>query len=383
MEVPAAVECSVLVIDDDENSCRSCRRILAQNGNWVEAFHDGEEALQQIRRQPPAVLILDIRMPGLDGFAVLSAVRDIDPDIVVVVITGYATIETAVDAMKAGAYDFLPKPFTPEELRRIVDRGYEHWRLLKEAQRLRCEKQEVERKFFALVSHQLKSPVAAIKQYLDVLVFTSRDQMPEKAADWVQRCQARVGELLAIIEDWLTLARLESSVLCEPDATADLAAIVRNVVSEYQQVPGGMNLSISATAPADLPLVRGNEVSIRMVVGNLVNNAVKYNRPGGLVAVQIYQTNGTVVLEVRDTGVGIPREAQQDLFKEFYRVRNSATEKIPGTGLGLVICRRVVHELGGTIAVHSQEGEGSTFTIHLPTANGADNAQEKSSERHE
>ncbi len=94
--------------------------------------------------------------------------------------------------MKAGAYDFLPKPFTPSELRLIIDRGFERWRLTKEAQRLRHEKEEVEHKFAALVSHQLKSPLVAVKQYLDVLLFSMKDQLPEKAVEWISRSQLRL-----------------------------------------------------------------------------------------------------------------------------------------------------------------------------------------------
>ena len=109
-------------------------------------------------RSTPPLLVVDIKMPELNGFEVIKIVRKVDPDVVIVVITGYATIETAVDAMKMGAYDFLPKPFTPSELRMIIDRGFERWRLTKEAKRLRKEKEEVERKFVTLVSHQLKGP---------------------------------------------------------------------------------------------------------------------------------------------------------------------------------------------------------------------------------
>jgi signal transduction histidine kinase len=380
MLTPAANEQTVVVIDDDEVMCHACQQILQKSGYAVEAFHKGHEGIARLQEIHPPLLIVDIKMPEMDGFEVIKLARGIDPDLVVVVITGYATIETAVEAMKAGAYEFLQKPFTPDELRMVVERGFERWHLTKEAQRLRREKEEVERKFVTLVSHQLKSPVAAIKQYLDVLVFTSRDQLPDKAADWVRRCQVRLGELLAIIEDWLTIARIERKVLCERDDAADLGAVIHSVVSEYQQVPGGASIAISSSIAPDLPAVRGNTVTLSMVVGNLVNNAVKYNRPGGSVLVKAYPADAMVALEVTDTGMGIPEEAKRHIFEEFYRVKNNATEKIPGTGLGLVICKRVAGELGGTIEVQSEEGKGSTFTIRLPIAEKQKELEAKSGE---
>jgi two-component system, sensor histidine kinase and response regulator len=147
---------------------------------------------------------VDLKMPELDGLQVIQRVRQIDPDLVIAVITGYATIATAVDAMKAGAYDFLPKPFTPDELRLIVSRGHERWRLAHESRRLQCEKEVAERRIVTFVSHQLKSPLVAAKQYLDVLLFTSRDDLiGPTAADWIVRAQARLEEMLALIDDWM------------------------------------------------------------------------------------------------------------------------------------------------------------------------------------
>ncbi len=358
----------IVVIDDDDVMRLSCRQILQKAGYQVETFGNGHDGIRRIQEARPALLIVDIKMPEVDGFEVIDIVRKIDPDLVIVVITGYATIETAVDAMKAGAYDFLPKPFTPNELRLIIGRGFERWRLTKEAQRLRREKEDVERKFVSLVSHQLKSPLVAVKQYLDVLMCISREQLPETAAEWVHRSQARLGEMLTIIHDWLALSRIGSGSLCDCRAATDLGAVAAAAILEHQQGPGGVEVSFTASIPPDLPLVRGDEVSLRTLVGNLVSNAVKYNRPGGAVSVNAFRAGSQVTLEVSDTGIGIPEAALHRLFDEFYRVKTPETRNIPGTGLGLAICRRIVSELGGTIDVRSREGEGTTFIIHLSLA---------------
>jgi len=177
----------IIVIDDDEIMRLSCEQILRKSGYRIETYSNGQAGIRRLREIRSPLLIVDIKMPELDGFEVIKIVRNLDPDLSIVVITGYATIETAVDAMKAGAYDFLPKPFTPGELRMIVQRGFERWRLIKEAQRLRREKEDAERKFVTLVSHQLKTPLVAVKQYLDVMVYSLQGQRPEKGMEWIAR----------------------------------------------------------------------------------------------------------------------------------------------------------------------------------------------------
>ena len=370
-----AQEKPVIVIDDDEIMRLSCDQILRKSGYKVETFANGHDGIRRIREIRPPLLIVDIKMPELDGFEVIEIVRQIDPDLVIVVITGYATIETAVDAMKAGAYDFLPKPFTPSELRLIIDRGFERWRLTKEAQRLRHEKEEVEHKFAALVSHQLKTPLVAVKQYLDVLLFSMRDQLPEKAVEWISRSQVRLTEMLTIIQDWLALGKIERGALCDRSSVTDLVYTVDAVVRENQQSTAAADITFETVLAPDLPAVRGDAVSITMLVTNLVSNAVKYNRPPGTVTVRCWHDEGNVLLEVKDSGIGIPESALPRLFEEFYRVKSEATQDIPGTGLGLVICKRIVDELGGSIEVSTREGEFTTFLVRLPAAEGRAEAQ--------
>jgi signal transduction histidine kinase len=361
-------ENTVFVIDDDEIIRRSCEQILQKSGYKVETFANGHEGIERLKQVKPPLLVVDIKMPELDGFEVIKIVRRIDPDVVIVVITGYATIETAVDAMKMGAYDFLPKPFTPSELRLIIERGFERWRLAKETQLLRKQKEEVERKFVTLVSHQLKGPLGAVKQYLDVLLFTCKDQFKGESLDWISRSQARITEMLSLIRDWLMMAKLDRGVLCDRTASSDIGKIIEEVVQEHRELPSSSSLTLSVEIAPGLQQVRGDSVSLSMLVENLVSNAVKYNRPGGKVQVRATEEGKWITLEVSDTGLGIPQSFRPHLFEEFYRVKTPETQNIPGTGLGLVICKKIVDELGGSIEVSSKEGEYTVFTLKLPIA---------------
>ena len=363
----SAQENTIIVIDDDDIIRLSCEQILQKSGYKVETFGNGYEGIERLKQIHPPLLVVDIKMPELDGFEVIKIVRKLDPDVVIVVITGYATIETAVDAMKMGAYDFLPKPFTPSELRLIIDRGCERWRLAQEAKLLRKQKEEVERKFVTLVSHQLKAPLGAVKQYLDVLLYTCRDQLPGDTIEWISRSQTRIAEMISLIQDWLMMAKLDRGALCDRSASSDIGKIVESIVQEHQALPSTHVKLSTEIAPA-LATARGDAVSLNMLVGNLVSNAVKYNKPGGTVTVRAASDGQWITLEVRDTGIGIPADLRSHLFEEFYRVKTPETQNIPGTGLGLVICRRIVDELGGSIEVDSKEGEYTVFTVKLPVA---------------
>jgi two-component system sensor histidine kinase/response regulator len=357
----------IFVIDDDAIIRLSCEQILRKSGFEVKTFGNGHEGIERLKEVRPPLLVVDIKMPELDGFEVIKRVRKIDPEVVIIVITGYATIETAVDAMKMGAYDFLPKPFTPNELRLIIERGFERWRLVQEAKLLRKQKEEVERKFITLVSHQLKGPLGAVKQYLDVLSYTCRNQLSEDTREWISRSQMRIEEMIGLIQDWLMLAKVDGGALCDISAASDVGRIVESIIREHQALPSS-DVRMGAEIPQDLPRARGDAVSLNMLIGNLVSNAVKYNKPGGKVVVRASADAKWITLEVRDTGIGIPQELRSHLFEEFYRVKTPETQDIPGTGLGLVICKKILDELGGSIAVDSHEGAYSVFTVKLPVA---------------
>jgi two-component system, sensor histidine kinase and response regulator len=365
-----APERRVVVIDDDDVILRACRRILQRAGYAVETFDRGAAGIARLDEWRPQILLVDIKMPELDGFQVIQRVRELAPEVVIVVITGYATVETAVEAMKAGAYDFLPKPFTPDELTLIMERSAERWRLAHEAADLRREKEEVERKFVTFVSHQLRTPLVAVRQYLDVLMHTAGDELPETARTWIARSQARLGEMLTLTQDWLTLSKVERGALCERGASADLAAVVGQVLPALQPQADLAAVTVSAAAVAAPCRVGGDEVALSTVVSNLVANAIKYNRAGGKATVSLRTEGAVAVLTIADTGLGIPPEALPCLFTEFFRVSAPDRCDIPGTGLGLAICKRIIDELRGSVAVTSTPGAGSTFEVRLPLAPG-------------
>lgn len=357
----------IVVIDDDAAMRLSCRKILAKAGHQVETFEDGSQGLEAVQRLKPGLVVVDLKMPGVSGMEVISRARQFDRLIVVVVITGYATIDTALEAMKAGAYDFLPKPFSPEELRLIVNRGLERRRLTLESRRIELERELLKRRFVTFVSHQLQTPLAAIHQYLSVLRHLEQSEaVAERRGEWIDRCLKRTGEMQTIIKDWLTVARLECGHLTRHRIQVDLRQIIPNILATYEQTAAQERITLEARLPEEACQVRGDPACLSVLFDNLIVNAINYNRPDGRVTVTAEPRGEEVEVAVADTGVGIPAQYLEFLFDEFFRIRGQDAKKTPGTGLGLFISKKIVTELGGSIAVESQPGAGSTFRVRLP-----------------
>jgi signal transduction histidine kinase len=360
---------TLVVIDDDYAMRLSCERILSKAGFAVHAFEDGARGLTAVADLRPALVLVDLKMPGLSGMEVIPRIREIDPTAVIVVITGYATIGTAVDAMKAGAYDFLPKPFSPDELRLIVRRGLERRQLERVSRQCEVERELMKRRFVSFVSHQLKTPLVAVHQYLEVLARLGDTQEgAAKRREWIGRCLARTDEMRQLIDDWLTLSRIEGGSLGRQRAAVDLHDTLAHLIENHGPAASAAGVTLSLDSHPRLP-VHADPTCLAVLFDNLIGNAITYNRHGGLVHVAATATGGEVVVVVRDTGIGIPADAVPLLFEEFYRVPREGSA-IPGTGLGLPIARRIALELGGTITVESTEGEGSTFRVRLPRRNG-------------
>lgn len=357
----------VIVIDDDYAMRLSCGKILAKMGLPAETFEDGARGLAAVAAAKPAMLIVDLKMPGISGMEVISRVHEIDPQIIIVVITGYATIDTAVQAMKCGAYDFLPKPFSPDDLRLIVNRGLERRRLAMEAQRSEIEQTILKRRFVTFVSHQLRTPLVAIHQYLDVLRHLDETaDNPARRQEWLDRCLTRIEELQNLIADWLTLARVEGGALFKETVKVDLNRTISDILRTYEAAAAAESVSLAAHLPENCLLVWGDRNCLSVLFDNLIANAIKYNKPGGMVTVTGSESPGEVVVSVADSGIGIPEKYRPFLFSEFFRVKDEGGRRTAGTGLGLHICKKIVTEMGGTIHVDSQAGVGTTFCVRLP-----------------
>ena len=358
----------VLVIDDEDTMRDSCTQILTKDGFQAETATDGASGLEKMKAIRPDLVLIDLKMPGISGMEVLEKIKEIDPNIIPVVITGYATVESAVEAMKIGAYDFLPKPFSPDQLRIIIRRGLERRKLILETESLRQEKKLMEENFITMVSHQLRSPLVAIMQYYEVILGGMAGDVPEKLKEIIQKSKSRLEGLLGLINDWLDVARMDSGQIVDNLKPTSIKKIIAKVFEESQPLTQDENISLELGPCSKNDLVQGNEESLEQVFSNLIVNAIRYNTPNGKVTVSVRENADYIAVDVRDTGIGIAKEHIPFLFDQFFRVKRGEQQKVKGSGLGLSIAKKIVEAHGGSITISSELGQGSTFTVLLPKA---------------
>jgi signal transduction histidine kinase len=375
---------NILVIDDERGIREGCKRALTPQGHFVATAENGDEGLQQVRSGGFDLVLLDVMMPGTSGIDMIGMIHQVDAEIVVVIITGYATVELAVRAIKQGAYDFLTKPFTTDDLLLVVNQGLERRRLSLEARRLQdIEKEalrlEEEKKrlvdldrakaaFMRLVTHELKAPVSAILTYLDLLL---NDYVPaEEVKETLERAQARAREELEMIADLLEFGKLKEIKPKGVPEPLQMEVALRWVLWELDASAAEKEIKVNVDVAEGLPPVRLGADQAKSVWTNLLSNAIMYTPQGGKVQVRLSQASGMLRGEVEDSGIGIPQAAQAKLFSEFYRAPNARELNIPGTGLGLAIVRQIIESTGGEIWVESQEGQGAKFTFTLPAISG-------------
>ena len=360
----------LLLIDDEEIVLDSCTEILRGEPFEVATAADGARGLERVRDFRPDLVVVDLKMPGLSGFEVLERLHEADPTVVPIVITGYATVSSAVDAMKRGAYDFLPKPFTPEEFRLIVRRGAEKRALVLETLALRRERELLREHFAAIVAHELKAPLAAIQQNLFALERELAAVATEDQRSRLGRLKVRIGDLLQLIDTWRRGSEDLEAVKARFAPVAVRLPVGKAVESlATQAARKAVDVLVSVPEPA--PVVQGDQGTLTQVMVNVIGNAIKYSRDGGRVAVTVSVEDDEVRIAVADAGVGITAEDLPRIFDAFYTAQPGAAGE-RGSGLGLAVSRRIVQAHGGTITVQSTPGTGSTFVITLPAIGGGE-----------
>lgn len=355
----------LLIIDDEEIVLDSCQQILAGNNFDIRTAQDGNVGVSLITEFQPDLVFVDLKMPGISGFEVLERINEIDPTIVAIVITGFATINSAVEAMQKGAFDFLPKPFTPDELRLITRRGLEKRKLVLETLALRREKEMLRNHFAAIVSHELKSPLAAVQQYLMALSSELSDQLSDDQTRRFERMQTRIDDLMKLIHTWLRAMTVDIDNIRENFGPTSIPDVVSKAVESVQSHAIRKNISIETSMQEKIASVNGDEGTLVEAVVNLIGNSVKYSPIGSEIAVTVEETDDQILIAVQDNGIGISEEDLPFIFEDFYTGKTKQnTEK--SSGLGLALTRRIIEAHEGSISVESVLGQGSTFEICLP-----------------
>jgi signal transduction histidine kinase len=382
----------ILVVDDELGIREGCRRILTREGHRVEQASSGEEAWERVCTRPFDLVLIDVMMPGISGLDLMRRIVAYQPDLVCVIITGYATIELAVEAMKSGAYTFIAKPFEADLLLLTVQQGLERRRMMLEAKRiekLEAEKQALERRnaelerealersnrelaelarmksaFALTVAHELRAPTAATQSYLRLML--DGYIPPEDYQEYLRRAEQRTVAQLELINDLLDLARLQNPDIQIERERVNLGESLNEVCAMMRGQAKEKRVTFIANVPSPMPVISADPNHLRQLWCNLVSNAIKYTNEGGAVAVTAKVQDQQLIVRVQDTGIGIAQDEMTRIFEEFYRTKAAKQCAESGTGLGLSIAKRIAETYAGRIDVESTVGKGSTFTVTLP-----------------
>jgi len=367
---------NVLVVDDEPGIRAGVIRVLRSftvgfpfmdedfDFSLTEA-ETGEEAVAILDKEQTDIVLLDNKLPGIYGIEVLEYIRKREFDTEVMMITSHASLDLAVKATNNGAFNFVPKPFTPQELKSAMESITKHLYLKRMTRKMNAEGKQVRFQFLSVLSHELKSPLNAIEGYLRIM---QDKQVGENLNDYlgmVERSLERIKGMRGLIMDLLDLTRIESGRKKRDLRTHDITEIARISINTMEPLAIQKGIRIHADFDSDLYLNCDNS-EIEIIFNNLISNAVKYNNEGGDVFVRIKEIKQEAVIEVEDTGIGMTAEEIQNLFQEFVRIRNSKTRDITGSGLGLSIVRKLVDLNHGSIDVTSAPDKGSTFRLSLP-----------------
>jgi signal transduction histidine kinase len=330
----------------------------------IRTAADGKELEEKMNEGPTDILVLDYKLPDTTGLDILDRLMKQPLDLLVIMITAYASLDTAVTATRRGAYDFLAKPFTPEELRGAVRKAARHLILQRQARRLAEEKRQVRFQFVSVLAHEMKSPISAIEGYLQMM---RERAVGDRLADYdhiVDRCLVRIEGMRKLISDLLDMTSIESGQRQRAIATVEMGDLARQAVENVRGEAARRGIAIELDVP-EAARMEADRAEIEMIFNNLVSNAVKYNRDGGRVGVRVRDSDGEVRIAVEDSGIGMTPEECQRLFSDFSRIKNDKTRHILGSGLGLSTLKKIVTLYDGDISVKSQPDAGSTFSVVL------------------
>jgi len=363
----------VLLADDNADMREYVTRLLKSEYD-VEAVGDGRAALAAVRAQLPDLVLADVMMPSLDGFGLLRALRE-DPvtrEVPVVLLSARAGEEARVEGMRAGADDYLEKPFSARELLARVAAHAQMARMRRAAaERERTLRQaaedanRVKATFLATMSHELRTPLNAILGYTDLLDAEIAGSLTGGQKAQLQRIHLASRHLLEMIEEILTFSRIEAGREEVHFERVDVAELAVETCRLVEPLAAQKALQFRYEGPRDQLFVETDAGKMRQILLNLLSNAIKFTERG-TVGLHLTDLGQDILFEVRDTGVGIEADQLDRIFEPFHQATSAGPRRHGGTGLGLTVSRELARLLGGEIEVVSAPQRGSTFTLRLP-----------------
>jgi signal transduction histidine kinase len=381
MQEPARI----LVVEDEVGSRLTLCGILEDAGYEVTGVEKGTEALEVIKDGNFNVIITDIKLPDVGGMSVLELAKEINPDVAVVIMTGYASVETAVNAVNEGAYAYFVKPVNMDEMKtaivntlrqqrlsrenkRLVDDLQRSNKLLFEANRQLRAATEAKSIFLAHMSHELRTPLNAVIGFSDLLLGGVAGKINNKQRQCLEDILSSGKHLLSLINEILDLSKVEAGKIDIRPESLRLADVVDDAVTTVKPMIDESKHELAISIAEDLPPVYGDRNRLKQILLNLLSNAIKFTPDGGKISLETSREDDFCKVSMVDNGIGIRKEDQTCIFEPFTQLDTQPGERKQGTGLGLALTKQLVELLGGKIWVESEYGKGSQFSFTIPLA---------------
>jgi signal transduction histidine kinase len=348
---------NILIIEDEPGPALALKMILKPYYQ-VYSAERGEAALEILKTTPIDVVSLDLRMPGLSGMPLLAKIKEHDPDIEVIVITGYGSLETAVESINLKVFSYVAKPFDVLEILETTKRALQKRRNL---QRLRHIKEE----FFANLTHEFRTPLSAIMGYSSILLEEHGATLTNDQRQALDRIQANSHELLTCVEGIFFLAALEAGEIPLTVWSFDAKTILSRLADRHGPAFADKNVKLEIGQFTSLP-IRTDEEKLSKIVDILVLNGLKFTETGSVRVEATMHGDGPLEIRVRDTGIGMRSDEVDEVLEGFRQADPTARKRFRGIGLGLRLVTRMVAALGGSLDVQSTLGGGTEFFITVP-----------------
>jgi len=355
---------SILVVDDDRVNLKIIGGILRHEGYEISEAASGEQALEVYSEYRPNLVLLDVMMPGIDGFEACRTLKKTYGDTCapVIFITAKNKADDIVMGFDAGGVDYLTKPFRPKEVLARIRTHLSNQLLLEQLSKANAAKD----RFLGMCAHDLRNPLSSIRGLAELMSENAIGSLTDEQLEIVHTIHGASQSMLQLVNELLDVATIEAGHLKLAKEPTKIAEIVKRSVHLSNIEAAKKSTKIEMVNKTKNPLIDVDRNKIRQVVDNLINNAVKYSPRGSLITVHINADESTAGFSVRDNGPGIPDNERHKLFKDYGRLSAQPTGGEKSTGLGLAICRKIVEAHGGTIGAENMPGHGCEFVVRLP-----------------
>jgi two-component system, sensor histidine kinase and response regulator len=361
----------ILAVDDDRINLRIIGGILRHEGYEIAEAASGEQALEVYAEFHPNLVLLDVMMPGIDGFATCRTLKTTygDKCAPVIFVTAKSEADDVVMGFEAGGVDYLTKPFRPKEVVARIRTHLSNQQLV-EQQKLLVEQlskaNAAKDRFLGMCAHDLRNPLSSIRGLAELMVEDAIGPLSTEQREIVQTIHGASQSMLQLVNELLDVATIEAGHLKLAKEPTSVVEIVERSVHLSNIEAAKKNTRIELVRNGPDPMVDVDRNKIRQVVDNLISNAVKYSPRGSVITVLIHSDDSGAGFAVRDSGPGIPESERHKLFKDYGRLSSVPTGGEKSTGLGLAISRKIVEAHNGTIGVENIPGRGAEFVVRLP-----------------